>query len=406
MMTIHLPESKAKQEGLRCWIIRSGVLLCSLLLASTSLLSNNLLIRASKTFVASSSSSSSSTSIHRDSQRMVSPEWLTFDQLSERGTNTTWNRATGMADGDKRGLMARPPFPNESEWLLSPSVYHNSHQDGQLIPKLLHKVLLSTKGDFTKFTYDMMTNETIQNLTNPLNLDGINRLAWAHRSWKVFNPGYEIRYFNLHHCRTYLARNFHPLMLRAFDCIEAFAGKADLFRYLVVYREGGFYSDWKQECMVDGLLDRVAATNVTFVAATDSGLPRGWKSMQNSFIGATPRHPVLIKTIEILLRNIQSRSDLNQSLTTHNSAYEMTSTIPLGRAFEAISPPLDKPGGARLIDFKANYGLRFFWGEDIVIVHKCYGCGGDQNWADGNNYLHKYEIGEFFCPDAPSLFQD
>ena len=234
----------------------------------------------------------------------------------------------------------------------------------------------------------------------------IDRLPWAHRSWKVFNPDYEIRYFNLHYCRSYLQQHFHPIMWRAFDCIEAFAGKADLFRYLVLYREGGFYSDWKQECMVDGLLDRLSADNVTFIASTDSGLPARMHSTQNSFLGATPGHPILAKAIEIILRNIQGRSDVNKTKLDHDSAYEMTSTIPLGKAFRAVNPSIGTPGGARLLDFKAQYGLRFFLGDEIVIVHKCYNCGSDQNWSDGNNYLHKYEIGEFFCPDGPSLFHD
>mmetsp|Transcript_30780 Transcript_30780/g.74464 ORF Transcript_30780/g.74464 Transcript_30780/m.74464 type:complete len:491 (+) Transcript_30780:123-1595(+) len=334
--------------------------------------------------------------------------WLTSDQLSDRSFVERVIKKDPL-----HGITTDSPnvlLPNEEDWLLSQTHYGDDDSHQVTIPKRLHKVFLRTDGRFSDDVFDMLSDQTVLNLTknettSEVDLTGVtDRLVWAHRSWKVYNPDYEIRYFNLNSCRSYLKRYFHPVMLRAFDCIEAFAGKADLFRYLVVYREGGFYSDWKQECMADHLLDRLASNNITFVAAVDSGLPKAWKSIQNSFIGATPRHPILATAIRIILENIQGRADTDKSMTVHHSAYEMTSTIPLGRAVRSINPPLDVPGGAVLIDFKALWGLRFFWKNEIVIVHKCYDCGTSQNWTGGNNYLHKYEIGEYFCPDGPSIF--
>ena len=85
-------------------------------------------------------------------------------------------------------------------------------------------------------------------------------------------------------------------------------------------------------------------------------------------IGTTPQHPILATAIRIILKNIHGRANTNKSMTVRNSPYEMTSTIPLGRAFQSIRPPLKVPGGAVLIDFKALWGLKFFWGDEIVIV--------------------------------------
>ena len=67
----------------------------------------------------------------------------------------------------------------------------------------------------------------------------------------------QIRYFNLNLCREYIMEYYHPVFLRAFDCIEAFSGKVNLFRMLVVYAEGGWYSDWKQVCLKPNLLDEI-----------------------------------------------------------------------------------------------------------------------------------------------------
>ena len=365
--------------------------------------------------------------------------WVTSEQLSgssveEKLKKKKGSQTSSSISSDTVKTGPDDLFPKEEDWLLSQSQSqaYNSNQDEidsnsnnqpspssqsqVVIPKRLHKVFLRTNGHFPDDIFDMLSDRSILNLTkdettgkvNGIDLlTGNNRLAWAHRSWKVYNPSYEIRYFNLNSCRSYLQRYFHPVMLRAFDCIEAFAGKADLFRYLVVYREGGFYSDWKQECMTDHLLHRLSTNNVTFVAAKDGagGLSyQKFNSIQNSFIGATPQHPILATAIRIILKNIHGRADIDKAMTVHDSPYEMTSTIPLGRAFRLIDPPLNVPGGAVLIDFKPAWGLRFFWRDEIVIVHKCYGCGMSQNWTDGNNYIHKYEIGEYFCPDGPSLF--
>lgn len=146
------------------------------------------------------------------------------------------------------------------------------------------------------------------------------------------NTEYEIRYFRLLLCRSYLKRYFHPLFLRTFDCfdcIEPFAGKADLFRYLVVYREGGFYSDWKQECKLEGLLNWISQENATFFATWDKHWsPRKPLPLANAFFGATPRSPVLAEAIRVVLQNTRMRQDLKVGL----NVYDMT-FIPLGDAF-------------------------------------------------------------------------
>jgi mannosyltransferase OCH1-like enzyme len=140
----------------------------------------------------------------------------------------------------------------------------------------------------------------------------INDLQLAHTSWHVNNPTYPIYYFDLFACRQYIQTYYHPLFLRAFDCIEAYTGKGNLFKYLVIYREGGWYSDWKQTCLVPNLLDKLSEPiidedgvkkNVTFFAAQQISRTDCY---QNAFYGATPQHPVLSNVIKHTFRNIQS----------------------------------------------------------------------------------------------------
>mmetsp|Transcript_38953 Transcript_38953/g.93741 ORF Transcript_38953/g.93741 Transcript_38953/m.93741 type:complete len:84 (-) Transcript_38953:915-1166(-) len=76
------------------------------------------------------------------------------------------------------------------------------------------------------------------------------------------NPGFHTQYFNMIQART--------LFLRVFDCIEAFAGKADLFRVALLYREGGWYSDWKQVCLVPNLLNEMSLSGYRLVVTASS----------------------------------------------------------------------------------------------------------------------------------------
>ena len=132
-------------------------------------------------------------------------------------------------------------MPDEEDWLLSKPYYNKEdhfQKHEQLIPKYLHKVIITATGDFPDY-FDSIVNATIASDNDDNDSPVKGSLAHAHVSWRKLNPGYVIRYFNLHLCREYLKQYYHPIFLRAFDCIEAFAGKSDLFRTLVVYREGG-----------------------------------------------------------------------------------------------------------------------------------------------------------------------
>ena len=86
----------------------------------------------------------------------------------------------------------------------------------------------------------------------------VTSLAEAQKSWTDMNPGYEVRYFSLNMAREYLQKHFHFAFLRTFDCIESFSGKSDFFWAALLYREGGFHSDFKQKLLRPNLLEEIA----------------------------------------------------------------------------------------------------------------------------------------------------
>jgi hypothetical protein len=182
--------------------------------------------------------------------------------------NETWN-ADGAASRNMtldRALVVPPA----SAWLLDNPPPRNQTS----VPKVIYKVFLSHGGILPDFQ-----NQSSQ-------------LRDAHDSWILKNPGYELRYFDLITIRQYLTQYFHPVFLRAFDCIEAYAGKTDVFRATVLYREGGWYSDWKEVCLEDGLLDTLSPDNRTLVVPWDRGTAhsRTNQCVMNALFGATERH--------------------------------------------------------------------------------------------------------------------
>ena len=197
--------------------------------------------------------------------------------------------------------MATKGIPREEGWLIGDLDDAMPQYASKRIPRKLFKVNILDHGHLQPiFDRDLSTlNGSIPDDMAILNMQR------AHMSWRQLNPAYDIRYFDLNACRLYLKLHFHPIFLRAFDCLEAYAAKTDLFRYLLVYREGGWYSDWKEVCLKENLLDFLSEGNTTWFSTKDP-YSKDLKMLchQNAFFGATPRHVVLRNVIRRVLNNI------------------------------------------------------------------------------------------------------
>ena len=116
-------------------------------------------------------------------------------------------------------------LPPQHKWLRGDASGKETSSSGsQRIPKIINKIYIEKSGRFPTINEMKKTRALVD----------------AHKSWPLHNAKYQVRYFNLHLCRHYLKERFHPIFLRAFDCLEGFANKADFFRMLVVYADGGW----------------------------------------------------------------------------------------------------------------------------------------------------------------------
>lgn len=264
------------------------------------------------------------------------------------------------------------------------------------IPKVIYKILITADGKVPE----------IDSLHSKNQRDAL--LSWTDKS-----PGYNIRYFGLDDCRSYLKEHFHPVVLRAFDCIKANAGKTDLFRAAVVYREGGWYSDWREVLLHDGLLDKLVDVSVqkggAFVFTWDRGSPlhRQNNCVMTAFFGGPPKNPMLLEVIRLIVVNVQKEyyGPSPQSITgpcVYGQAYQ--NIYGKSRNREQVPPIAGK--------YQWNkYWFRFLTKtKEVVIQHK-YDNPNRTNfdsWHEvgGNDYDYRkmYAEGKYFCSAARNIF--
>lgn len=302
-------------------------------------------------------------------------------------------------------------LPHKSNWLVltkggaglggdhdtsssNPAEYYIKHrkssgtlfpgQHNITIPRIIHKIYFQKDGKFDPRAVTLAP------------------LKEAHQSWFDMNPGYEMHYFNLDDARSYLSEYFHPIFIRAFDCLEAFAAKADFFRMVVLYREGGWYSDWKQVVLQNRALDNLAIGSGTFdfVAAWDQGnqVSVRHKCIQNALVGATPQHPIIEETLVRILKNIQSTY-------YGQTALHSSSCCVFGDAWRmVVSRNGDILQHIKMGNFSQDHFIFDNNKDNPIVQHKCNGCGTGQNWIFGNNYNVLHKSKKYYCEDAPSIF--
>jgi mannosyltransferase OCH1-like enzyme len=137
---------------------------------------------------------------------------------------------------------------------------------------------------------------------------------------KNMNPEYDYAFYDDKKCREYIQTNYPPEYLKAYDMVIPGAYKADVFRYLLLYREGGVYMDCKSSTMVP--LRDFIPSNATFAVFRDR--PTG--ALLNSFMAVTPSHPIVKIVIDMTIDNILNKRYNNNSL-------DITGPQTLGRAF-------------------------------------------------------------------------
>jgi mannosyltransferase OCH1-like enzyme len=117
---------------------------------------------------------------------------------------------------------------------------------------------------------------------------------------KSSNPAFEHHLFDDNDCREYLKKKFSKIVMEAFDKLIPGAYKADLWRYCVLYKEGGIYMDIKYIPHNEFRLIHLTEKE-HFVLDKDN------HGIYNALMVCKPGNPILLKAIRQIIRNIKRK---------------------------------------------------------------------------------------------------
>jgi hypothetical protein len=123
-------------------------------------------------------------------------------------------------------------------------------------------------------------------------------------SWKINNPDYEHVLYDNEMCRDFIANNFDADVLYTYDKINPGAFKADLWRYCILYKYGGFYADVDSLCF-NSINKFVTNPNVEFIIPIDLNRCINKHCLFNGFIGTIPNNPILLECITQIVHNVK-----------------------------------------------------------------------------------------------------
>jgi mannosyltransferase OCH1-like enzyme len=128
---------------------------------------------------------------------------------------------------------------------------------------------------------------------------------------KINNPSFCHQLFDDNDCREFIKNNFNIEILNAFDNLIPGAYKADLWRYCILYKNGGIYLDIKYEPVND----------FKFINLTEKEhwvLDMDKNGIYNALMVCKPNNPILLKAINKVVENVK------------NKYYGISSLVPTG----------------------------------------------------------------------------
>lgn len=168
------------------------------------------------------------------------------------------------------------------------------------------------------------------------------------------HSGYEYRFYCNEERENFIRQHYGADMLRRYLRIDSRYGaaRADLFRYLCVYQEGGIYLDVKADPRVP-LSERLRPDDQYILSQWDhseSSPHAGWGNhpelngypggaFQQWFLIAAPRHPFLAAVIEKVTQNIDTFDAIRNWRNSWNTVIKTTGEAPYS---QAIIPLLSK----------------------------------------------------------------
>lgn len=114
------------------------------------------------------------------------------------------------------------------------------------------------------------------------------------------NPAFNHHLFDDNDCRNFIKNNFDNNVLNAYDTLIPGAYKADLWRYCILYKNGGIYLDIKYK----------PYNGFKFINLTEKEhwvLDADKNGIYNALMVCKPHNPILLQAINRVVENVRNR---------------------------------------------------------------------------------------------------
>jgi len=124
---------------------------------------------------------------------------------------------------------------------------------------------------------------------------------------KSDNPEFEHHLFSDEESREFIEKHFEEEVLNAYDALIPGTFKADLWRYCVLYQNGGVYLDIKYKCNDGFRLKDIANDNFFAREYNGEGTGLSEKPVYTGIMISKPKNPVFMKCIRRICRNVKNK---------------------------------------------------------------------------------------------------
>lgn len=240
------------------------------------------------------------------------------DPLSSITANTTSatetllrlaDQAVQSAEGSRLAHVLSKAAVNPARFFDGCEDYNVRAQPDELEFGYLHQILITNNRQVPTDMPDMVRH----------NVESFRRL----------HPEAQYRLWGMDDLRRFIAENFEQTVLEAFDILQAFALKADLGRYCILYVYGGIYSDLSNRFLSRW---RIKADKLIGCFREHKPLHGALWMNQNTIIYAAARQPEIKLAIDLVVENVHNRDYGVSSLAPSGPVLFGRVTAAIGRA--------------------------------------------------------------------------
>ena len=171
---------------------------------------------------------------------------------------------------------------------------NNLHEIPFFIPRK-NKIILKTISDVPLVIYHSWQS----NLVPPKMKENIYSLLES-------NPEFDYYLYSDEACREFIKNNYDNDVVEAFDTLKPGAYKSDLWRYCILYKNGGVYIDIKYNSLVP-LISIIEKTSTVFINDREVTPNNVEDCIYNGFIISPPGNIILKECIDEIVENCKNR---------------------------------------------------------------------------------------------------